>query len=370
MHHPFTDYVRSLAVTGESDPEGLTDLWPGLRRLLRREIRRRGLWESPPSYLGVYGWERWSEGRSHDALPSADRPADALDELVADGYTYVFIQRLHSLRAQLRLKPNVDGLVVRSVRNFLHDTQKRCDPFGFRVFSVVKSAVRRSVQAERLHVLDGAARISNETVLGFRPAAEPDLASDAELGEIVPAWNDHLLPDLVTARGSDEEPVLVRLEGLIAGLPAAGIEVFRFRDLLDPLKVDARARWAARFENDDGETGLEEIDGDLVQVVRLLDPDTRFEDDQTFGRIADCVAEGLERVEAQKRTRDHLAKLWYFLETWALERDNGDHGMSAPDEMPSNRQLAELLDIPRRQLSGLFATLGDLVSHCRETTRR
>ena len=58
----FTAYVRS------SDP-GDRDVVPvlaELRRALRAEIKRRGLWETSPSYLGVYGAERWHGGTVGD----------------------------------------------------------------------------------------------------------------------------------------------------------------------------------------------------------------------------------------------------------------------------------------------------------------
>src|SRR5436309_14649242 len=126
----FTDYVRSLEPGGEPDPQRLATVRETLRGALRGELRRRGLWNAPPDYLGVYGSEGWE---------------DALEELLAECYAFVFVDRLRALQAQLRVKPNVDGLVFLNVRHFLHERQKEHDPVGSQVFEVLQSAVRCAV---------------------------------------------------------------------------------------------------------------------------------------------------------------------------------------------------------------------------------
>src|SRR5687767_6906412 len=102
----FTEYVRSLS-QGEPAPALFAALCRELSAALRTELRRRGLWNTPPSYLGILGGGSWDD--------------DALDELRADAHTFVFVDRLRSLRAQMEAKANIDGLVLRAVRNFVQD---------------------------------------------------------------------------------------------------------------------------------------------------------------------------------------------------------------------------------------------------------
>ena len=154
----FTEHVRALEGGGEPDPQRLAAVRGALQGALRGELRRRGLWNAPPDYLGVYGAEGWE---------------DALEELVSALYAFVFVERSRALQAQLRIKPNVDGLVFLNVRHFLHERQKEHDPLGSQVFEVLQSAVRRAVAVGDLHVLAGDPRVRNETVLGFRPDAGP-----------------------------------------------------------------------------------------------------------------------------------------------------------------------------------------------------
>jgi hypothetical protein len=81
----FTDFVRSLAAQEPLDERRLTEAWKALAAALRAELKKRGLWESPPSYLGIFGWDRWEPERF-----SGERDS-ALEELLAECYTYIFL---------------------------------------------------------------------------------------------------------------------------------------------------------------------------------------------------------------------------------------------------------------------------------------
>ena len=74
----FTDHVRLLAEEKPLDEARMEPLWNALRAALRSELRRRGLWDSPPAYLGIYGWESWEEG--------------AVEELLFECYSFIFVQ--------------------------------------------------------------------------------------------------------------------------------------------------------------------------------------------------------------------------------------------------------------------------------------
>ncbi len=377
MTYVFTDFVRSLdPATGEPvDPEAFPRLWQALRGALRGEIRQRGLLDRSPSLLGIYGWNRWEStqpDREISAAAPLARARDALDELTADGYVYVFVTRLRSLRRQLRLKPNIDGLVFRSLRNFLHDTQKQQDPLGFRVFVVVRSAVELALRSGRLHVLRGGPRIRNDTLFGSDSSAGPSPAGGENLDRVVRSWNDELLPDLLTARGKAEEALVERLEILIGRLPADGITAFAFKDLIDPLRADARARWASLWQQAEGETAIE--DPNLLTVVRLLQPDTRFEERERFLELARKVEEGLDDLRVQSRTRKHLLTLWQFLRAFAMagvEDPAARHRFlpaAEEERIPSYRKLSQLLDIPRDRFPDLLATLREQIERCFQAT--
>jgi hypothetical protein len=351
----FTAFVRSQQGGETPDADLLHDAWNGLQAALGAELKRRGLWHSPPCYLGVYGYERWdAEETVGDPMSHAwcrTRPIQsALAELVTDCWAFIFSARMQSLKLQLTDKENIDGLVLRNVKNFLHERQREHDPVGFRVFERVQGALADAVSRRALYVLGGDPRIRNNTVLGFERDGELRLPSQ-ELGPIVARWNDELLPGLVTARGREEAAVLERLGGLLLGLPRQGFPCFRFKDLVDPLKSDARQRWAAFLAREDS-GGRVECAPDQIQVLRQVLPECAVESRQSFEYLIRCVSVSIDHLEVDPRTRGYLTALWSALQQ--------------QQEAPlSHRQLSQQLQIPRERIPALFTILKQIVARCR-----
>ncbi len=362
----FSDYLRALDDSGS--PPGLAafdEVWAALGRALRHEIQKRGLWDSPPAYLGVVGWPQWAltgdpSGRS-----------GAMEDLLAECYTYIFVRRLDSLQAQLRHKPNIEGLVFLNIRNFLHELQRRHDPMGFRMFEMARGAVRSGLRAGDLHVVSGDPQIRNGTVLSFEAGHEPEISERSPLEDRVAAWNDLLLPDLVTARGKAQERVVGTLHSLLLDLRKDGVEGFSFAQLIDPLKADVRGRWSALLEAEQvGEVAIEE-EGELLRWVRAVTPEHPFEEEQALAAVAACL---LERLEEHRPAslQAYLSRLWEFLRAWAAESGHVPESpdTTVPDSMPSARQLSRWLSIPRERIPSLLSTLRELYSDCRAATSR
>jgi hypothetical protein len=343
MPSVFTAFVRGLEGERTPDADLFHDAWHGLRAALVGEMKKRGLWQSPPCYLGAYGWESWDSEASQGAL----------GELVADCYAFIFVDRLQSLKRQLQDKSEIDGLVRLNIRHFLHERQKAHDPLGFRIFEMLQAAVEEAVASGALHVLAGDRKIRNDTFLGFDPVAEPP-ATPPDLEPVVLRWNDELMPALVTARTRQQAAVVRRLQELLLELPGCGIEIFRFKDLLDPLKRDARGRWAALLGEGEQEAG---------QV--LVPPGSTAESQQSFEDLTRCISTSIDGLEADSRTRAQLKTLWIYL--WRQHGEEGQEaGRGEPDprtgkRLPSFRQLGQRLSIPRERLPVLFALLRQLV---------
>lgn len=349
----FTLFLRNLESREslQSEDGGFDEAWTALRRLLVSELKRRSLWSLPPAFLGIYGCETWDD-------------PDAVEELVADCFAFVFVDRFRSLKAQLRYKPNIEGLILRNVRNFLHETQRRHDPVGSRVFTVLRSAVRGALSAGDLQVIAGSPALRHDTVLAFRLGVSPEeIAGPDELRLHVTAWNDELLPDLITARGWDVRQVTARLERLLRGLEAEGVRAFRFHHLVAALRQDARARWRAVWvHSPEGIPPRLEEDG--LAAVALLAELPGEDERESLHRLLACLELSIERIaEPPARSRDYLRRLLMFLK---------NHAADAPDErgapgrgLPSHRQLAQLLAIPRERLPDLFRMLRELAEACR-----
>jgi hypothetical protein len=346
MPSVFTAFVRNLQGEETPDADLFHDAWHRLRAVLANEMRKRGLWQSPPCYLGVFGWEHWNTG---EAAVGARAQASALGELVADCYAFIFVDRLQSLKRHLAEKPDIDGLVLLNIRHFLHERQKAQDPLGFQIFELLQAAVEEAVSSGSLHVLSGDGRVRNDTLLGFSPTAEPR-SMPPDLDSIAVRWNDELLPALITshsrtARGHQQAVAVERLLRQLLELPRDGVEAFRFRDLLEPLKSDARQRWAALLGSKS-----EEEPGESRQSLEHL---TR------------CVSASIRRMETDPRTRTYLSALWRYLRR--QHGGDGEPGVERPPgkSRPSFRQLGQLLNIPRERFPMLLDTLRQLVARCR-----
>lgn len=366
MPSVFTAFVRCLEGERTPDADLFHDAWHGLRAFLVKEMKRRALWHSPPCFLGAYGWERWDA-----EAPSAERrgpgsgasPAQgsALGELVADCYAFIFVDRLQSLKRHLQDKPDIDGLVCLNVRHFLHERQRAHDPLGFRLFELLQAAVEEAISAGALHLLAGDKRVRNDTLLGFDPAAEPPPAR-LDLAPIVARWNDELMPALITARGRQQDTVVRQLRDRLLELASRGIEAFRFKDLLEPLKRDARGRWAALLEEEKG--AVAPSAGAVRSPAPVLLGST-VEARQSFEHLTHCVSTSIDGMKAS-RTRTQLAALWHYLQRrHGEEREEAGRDESDPETIgewpPSYRRLGERLNIPRERLPSLFALLRQLV---------
>lgn len=339
----FTDYVHSLDASGEPPELGrFNEVMALLKKALIHEMKKRGLWTSPPRHLGVYGGDHWH--------------GEIFEELLLDAYEFIFVRRLPGLKKNLLVNSNIDSLVFHNLRLCLHERQKHHDPLGYRTFEILQSALRQLIEARALHILEGNERkIRNNTLFGFTPWSSEDVDAAHDFASRVGRWNDELLPDLVDARGKARQKVTTRLAGFIARLQGDGIETFRFKDLVDPLKSDIRARWTPEILLSQAETVLPNLD---------------FEIWQSFQKLRGCVVDKLTGSEESGKTRDYLQKLWLFLWSHAAELERIETQSKASGEPKlSDLALSRILEIPRDRIPGLKKTLGRLTLACRKALR-
>lgn len=363
----FTRFVSAVDV-GEDGAGLLEELWQELRTNLHRELVRRGLIGLPPRCLGVFGGASWLDPTEHGQSPGRPGGRDALDELTVDCFVFVFVQRLRALRGHLKVKDNVDGLVLLNIRHFLLERQRDHDPVGYRVYHVLRSAVQAAVEAGDLQVVDGDPRIRNDTVLRPRHSGPVSPRQAPELKAVVLRWNDDLLPELIAAQGKRQRAVVVDLSKRLGRLAEEGFGDVCFKDLVSPLKADARARWSEIRLQAEGETVLEHGDEAFRSVVRLVYPETSFEERAWFDRLVSEVDKLVADHPGTPATRRHLRSLWRFLKAHAQGEEEGTVGSAAPDALPPRRAIASLLGVPRSRLPELYQIIGAMLTQVRETT--
>jgi len=341
---------------------------------VKRELHRRGLWDSPPRFVGIEAAEIWCD--------------EAVQELVSECYIFI-MQRLRTLHQHLKLKPNIDGLVLLNVKHFLYERQKRCDPLGFRVFDIARSAVRQAALDGTLRVVAGDRRIENSTVLqplgrsiaadgsaaetvpaakvsGKREGSETGSETVGHLQEACRSWVDALMPELLLAHGRQREAVGKRLAQSLGTLNPRYLETVTFKALVDGLKAAARVRWKAVWVHEQGGAeGFEKGETRGGFRGRSASPSSgvvfqqlAYEDEQSFQVLVRKVSKAVESAPATVQHRRYLPQLWKFLCT-----SSADPGTVA---VPSRRRVAELLGIPRYLLPDLYRQLGKIIDRCRE----
>ncbi len=343
----YTEYLSNLPGDGQPDEALALQVLARLRGDLRLQIKKRGLWTLPPALLGIPG-SSWDD--------------TTLEELVHEAYLYIFSDRLKNLTPQLKLRDNVDGLVVLNLKHFLTHLQRKTDPIGYRVYEVAYSAIGKAVAAGNLHCLSDHDRIRNDTVLGFSRRSDPQHhASSSEIEAHVPAWNEDLLPELITARGRGVTKVVSNLRDHIVALKSHGVAAFRFGDLVLPLKHDIRRRWAAVWDQDAGEMAAELGDAGVAAMVRVFEPVT-YDDGRGLPWLLECVPASIDqRRDEGRKNREGLWKLWQYIRGFTLDSDPSRGGR----KLPSASALGTLLGIYRERIPRLLEILRSLVEACR-----
>jgi hypothetical protein len=359
---PFTRFVRACELGREPEPALVAEMWSAFGRTIRRELHHRSLSQTSPQWLGIYGFRGWWEAAGRGG---------PFEDLLAEAYRYVFVERFAALKAQTLAKANIEGVVVASIRNFLHDRQRLHDRLGARLFVVLSLAVRRAVAHGDLAVVAGSPKIGSSTVLAIgerTPSADP--AGAEALAVIVRRWNDELLPDLVTASRADKRRLVETLAIRLAELELAGVAAFRFKDLMTPLQADVRRRWAALLTPaEEEEPPADEDARSFRRLRRNFEPafEAQVIAADRFAKLIDCADRAIEAHPASERTRGYLRQFLLFLHAFAT--DDGETLAAeggGEDRLPSFRRLADHLKIPRERLGELMGTLKGFLERCRE----
>lgn len=355
----FDLFVERLRNEGEEPTRAdFLEVREHLRVLLVGEMKKRGLWSAPPTYLGIQA-SSWSD-------------REALEELVGDAYTYVFADRLAALIKQSMDRSTLAPLIRMNVNHFVTDRQRLADPLGYRIFGRLKSATLKALKRGKLFlhgepITSDPPKIHNQSELTFRRGWFE--AIKFQLLEMpVRLWNDFLLPDLILAEGRSVPAVIDRLLDLLLALPKDGIEAFLFGDLCRVQKEDARRRWEALWR--DGFDIAYSHDGkDDEPVPELAVAGHEETEAQWMERrelILEEVGQAIDDLEGVKaKEKEDLWKLWIYLRSTRLfspEMREGNGTKTTPDpDIPNDSKLGKLIGVSRKNIPKRIQTLRMLV---------
>jgi hypothetical protein len=348
MDSVLTSHVRDFS--GSSDPAG--KILPALKRLLRRHMRRRNLMAASPAALGYRDVRHWSA-------------PGAFEDIVTDCYLFAILKRLTALQDQLKVKPNVDGLISRNVANFLRARQRRHDPIGYAVFGNVKRAALEAAAGAAALDNFGRKNLHCESVIRLQggdrtlPAADIDLV-DAAIKEST-GW-DNALPYLTEVTDNGRKWVL----DFLGQLKSSGVAAVRCGDLVNALARRVRAEWMGRHGDSAADLGREEpddLDAALTScpspegsgecsLVRMVWPDEGLDARERWERLKRLIPERIARFECQKRVRERLVTVFEAL-VQAVEEGGR--------EPPTQAELVQRTGMARATLSDAFRLLQKII---------
>jgi hypothetical protein len=338
-----TDHFRRLDSNGFPDEAFLVEL----ARLLRARLRRAEMWDQPPAYLGYPEYADWRVAFSE---------GDAVAAPTLDCYFEAIAKRYASLRNQLQLKENINGLIALNVDRFILARQKKDDPIGYSVFKNLQAALHAMIDNGEIHTdQPSQPKLSNSSLLSFTIGATPASREQLENAfSTSPEWDNALPRQAKKGNGAQQ-----LLRTCLLALPAAGVSAFSLGALAAVLKQKVRDSHALRNRPPDSEVIPKDgPDHAVSELIRIVWPTPRYkeEEEESWAKLQRCVQNAIERT-GQPRTADGLRRL--FKELTELAQSDA--------EIPSWAELARSLGVRHTTLWDHLQRLKQLVRNCLET---
>ena len=321
----FKNYVLKNAPTSD-DVAAVLD---PLGKLLRQEMRRRGVWRQRPSNWG-YAGRSWRE-------------EETFNDLLFHCFAFVFDgekgKRLARLRQYARHQRSIAGAVRTAVRNFLNEQEQKKDPAGHAVFKNIQAAVDEALRAGQMRVVDSKpSKVTDRTVVVSASEGGCTKATPTNLRAVINGWAD--IASLCEGMAERSGRGLQAAAQVLARLSKAGLNSWRVGDLVDALKQALPQREEGTFP-------------ELVSTIpgREPPPTRPVEDEDVVGLKSDRTRATIEGLRSQRKVKDRLVSLWDFMIDWY--RKNGS--------FPEQAEAAKTLGLPRQRVSEDYARLRPLL---------
>ena len=208
----------------ESRNQDIDQVLADLAPILRQQLRKRGIYDSSPAFLDYSEYKSWKD-------------TEAFKTLLFECYGFCFCEKLEAMRNYLKENTTIDALVVRNVKNFIHDRQSRRDPIGYRTYRNCRKAICE-LEISGLLVSGAVAAKKILRAPDFRegPIASPE-AVEAFV-DAFPGWDQ-----FYRAVGSLSAGGTTFLVKLIQGMIFGNVRAFEFSDLLKSVRLAVRSRF-------------------------------------------------------------------------------------------------------------------------------
>ena len=311
----FKNYVLKNAPTSDD----VTAVLDPLGKLLREEMRRRGVWRQGSSNW-VYGGRPWREEETFNAL---------LSDCFADVFDGEKGKQLARLRQYAQHQPSIAMVIRRAVRNFLNEQEQKKDPAGHAVFKNIQAAVAEALRVGQMRVVNGKpGDVTNGTVVASASGGRCTKAPPKDLREAINGWRDGA--SLCKKMAKRSHRGLQAAAQVLSRMSEAHLDSWRVGDLVDALKQALPQREDGAFP-------------ELVSTVpgREPPPTRPVEDEDVVGLKSDRTRTAIEGLRCQRKVKDRLLRMWDFMID-CYQKD---------DSFPEQAEVAEALGLPRQRVN-------------------
>ncbi|MCK5716116.1 MAG: hypothetical protein KAH77_01405 [Thiomargarita sp.] len=275
MPTKYTQYIEKLDIK-KFPPQ---EMFEHLKQDLRSVLKKRGLWNAPPKYLGYLYFESW--------VKADPRNPDPLHDIAVDCYFFI-CTRISSLRKQLKIKENIDGLISLDIAHFITERQQKPDPEGYAIGSNVKKTISHLIEVGKIQCVG---KLNKNTILTFSNTNTIEPSDKQDLWDNIRKkknWCNVRL-GLLSKNEKAQETAQDELSEILEQLPNADIMSFRYYDLLTCLKNDARNNRKIYYDSvlNIDNTSVSYNDDDEATQVLINFPDKNYEDWQDYKDLSD-----------------------------------------------------------------------------------
>lgn len=301
-----------------------------LGKELRSRLRRAGLQDQPPAFLGYPEFKTWRE---------AFEEGEASASPTLDCYIEAIVNRYGALMDHLKTKANIDGLIRLNIDRFMLARQKRHDPIGYAVFKNLEACLEQLLDAGQVRIANATqAELRNASLVHFSEGAVP--ATREQLEAIIAGsaqWEQALPRQIKIGEGAQK-----LLAPCLSAFPASGVGAFRLEDLLAVVKSRVRQIHHLRNRPAESETVSEERgDENFGEIIRTVVETRRYEEDrESLDVLRRRVLEAIGTLDVQERTREGIRSLFEELCRYA----------DSDEEIPSWAEIARRLGVRRTTL--------------------
>lgn len=311
-----TEYIAEpCKKQGYSDTETTKAFEERIKELLRNTLRQRSLWNAPPEWIcpprcNYKDYASWNE-------------PEAMEELYRDFYTEKILGKLHLYCPMIAEGRSLDGFVVTTLRNFIHDLHRSADPKGSNAFDNITKIVKSLLDDEKLFTATPDADIKKESK-SFHFSREHEAKKTISHGELEEATRycasyGAMMREIGKSKSVKSPALLGKFLFELFDQFNESVRI-NLGELINLVQSELRHQNQTISIDEEEEKGKQfPIDGTDSPIMQIL----KKESPERLRALVDCVIAKIDSGHYQDKRKKTLKLYW----RWIVNRGLADEEM-------------------------------------------